>query len=130
MSTKIFVNTTVTDLPKSRAFFEALGWHFNPDFSDDTAACLVISDTIFAMLHTPASFRKYTPLAICDAKTTSEVLLAISQESREDVDVFVDKALAAGATVFRQPEDHGFMYCRSFQDLDGHVWEIFFMTPA
>jgi predicted lactoylglutathione lyase len=130
MPTKIFVNTTVNDLKKSQAFFEALGWHFNPDFSDDSAACLVISDTIYAMLHTEASFRRFTSRPICDAKTSNEVLLAVSCESRNEVNSLVDKALAAGGTVFREPEDLGFMFLRSFQDLDGHVWEFFFMAQA
>ena len=130
MPTQIFVNTTVSDLKKSRAFFEALGWHFNPDFSDDSAACLVISETIFAMLHTETSFRRFTSRPICDAKTANEGLLAISCESRGAVDSLVDKALAAGGTVFREPEDLGFMFLRSFQDLDGHVWEIFHMAQA
>ena len=130
MPTQIFVNTTVSDLKKSQAFFEALGWHFNPDFTDDSAGCLVISDTIYAMLHTEPSFRRFTSRPICDAKAANEVLLAISCESRDQVDTLVDKALAAGGTVFREPEDLGFMFLRSFQDLDGHVWEFFFMAEA
>lgn len=130
MSTMIFVNLPVADLKKSMAFFEALGWHFNPQFTDDTAACLVISDTVHAMLHTHASFRRFTPKAICDAHTTSEVLIALSCDSRAQVDERVGKAMAAGAKPFREPQDHGFMYERAFQDLDGHVWEMMWMDPA
>ncbi len=130
MSTMIFVNLPVADLPRSRSFFEALGYSFNPQFSDDTAACLVISDTIYAMLLTHAKFKTFTPKAICDARTTTEVLVALSCGSREEVDDKVRKAVAAGGSMFRPPNDHGFMYEHAFQDPDGHIWELVWMDPS
>ena len=130
MTTKIFVNLPVKDLERSVAFFEGLGFTFNPDFTDETAACMVISDTIFAMLLTQAKFREFTKKEIADATRTTEVLTCLALDSREAVDTLVDKALASGATPTREPLDHGFMYGRSFDDLDGHVWELITMEPA
>ena len=129
MATKIFVNLHVKDLPTSKTFYGALGFTFNPQFTDDGAACMVISEDIYAMLVTEARFRDFTPKAISDAHQSSEVLLALSRESREEVDELADKALAAGGTKLREPEDHGFMYGRSFNDPDGHIWEAFWMNP-
>lgn len=130
MNSKIFLNLPVADLPKSRAFFQSLGYSFNEQFCDDTAACLVISETIYAMLLTHAKFKEFTPKAICDTAKATEVLIALSCENRAEVDSLVAKAVAAGGTLYAEPRDYGFMYQHSFQDLDGHSWEIFFMEPG
>ena len=122
MSRMIFVNLPVADLPKSKAFFEALGFTFNPQFTDDTAACMVISDTINAMLLTHEKFKTFTPKSICDARKSTEVLVSLSCESRAQVDDYVRKAVASGGSVFRDPQDHGLMYEQAFQDPDGHIW--------
>jgi predicted lactoylglutathione lyase len=130
MSTKIFVNLPVKDLDRSKAFFGALGYSFNPQFTDENAASMVIADDIFAMLLVEPFFQGFTPKPIVDATSATEVLIALSAESREEVDALVDKAVAAGAVNYAEPQDHGFMYQRSFQDLDGHLWEIIWMDPA
>jgi uncharacterized protein len=127
MPTKIFVNLPVKNLDKSMEFFQRLGFSFNPQFTDETAACMVISDDIYAMLLTHKKFREFTKKEIADATKTTEVLTALSMDSRAQVDSFVDMALASGATKAREPADHGFMFERSFNDLDGHIWEIFYM---
>lgn len=128
----IFVNLPVRDLTRSKGFFEALGFSFNPQFTDDTAACMVISETIFAMLLTHEKFATFTPKkgAISDAKQSTEVLICLSRENRAAVDAIVKKAVAAGGNTFSDPQDHGFMYAHAFQDLDGHVWEVMWMDPA
>jgi predicted lactoylglutathione lyase len=126
----IFVNLPVKDLAKSMAFFEALGFSFNPQFSDETGACMVISDTIFAMLLSHEKFAGFSPKPIADTDKTTEVLIALSRDDREAVDAIVEAALAAGGSTFSEPQDHGFMYGRAFRDLDGHVWEAFWMDPA
>jgi predicted lactoylglutathione lyase len=126
----IFVNLPVKNLEKSKAFWEAVGYSFNPQFTDENAGCLVISDTIFAMLLQEPFFQTFTTRGIADATQTKEVLLGLSAESREGVDQLVDKALAAGATAPKEAQDYGFMYQRSFEDLDGHLWEIIYMDPA
>lgn len=130
-ATKIFVNLPVKDLERSKAFFGKLGYAFNPKFTDSTAACMVIGDSIYAMLLTEAKFKEFTPKpkTVADATKTTEVLIALSMESRSRVDAFMDTAIAAGATEAREPEDHGFMYGRSFNDPDGHIWEMFWMDP-
>ena len=130
MSRKIFLNLPVSDLGKSIAFFEALGFSRNPQFSDDTAACIVVSDEIFVMLGTHAKFREFTPKEICDTSKAVEVLISLSCSSREEVDALVAKALAAGGTTYDQPEDFGFMYTHSFVDLDGHGWGLLHMTES
>ncbi|RDJ25153.1 glyoxalase/bleomycin resistance/extradiol dioxygenase family protein [Bosea caraganae] len=130
MPQMIFVNLPVKDLDKSMAFFKALGFSFNAQFTDETAACMVISDTIFAMLLTHAKFKDFTPKAIADATQTSEVLIALSRENREAVDKIVADAVAAGGSTYNKPQDHGFMYAHGFQDLDGHIWEVMWMDPA
>ena len=128
MATQVFINLPVADLPRSVAFFEVLGYARNPQFSNDTAACIVVSDTIFVMLLTHARFRDFTPKAICDTSTSVEVLLNLNCESREQVDAIVAKALAAGGTTYDEPEDLGFMYSHSFVDPDGHGWGLFHMS--
>jgi predicted lactoylglutathione lyase len=129
MASKIFVNLPVQDLEKSMAFFREIGFDFNPQFTDDTAACMVISEHIYAMLLTHAKFQEFTKKAIADARTTTEVLTALTVEGREEVDAMVGRALDAGGSPAREPQDHGFMYERSFEDLDGHIWEIVWMDP-
>ncbi|MFD4240669.1 VOC family protein [Streptomyces sp. NPDC058525] len=126
----IFVNLPVKDLDAARAFWEKLGYSFNPQFSDETAASLVISDTIFAMLLTEEKFASFATKPVADAAKTTEVMVALSADSRAKVDEVVDAALAAGATEPRPPMDLGFMYGRAFEDLDHHVWEYVWMDPA
>lgn len=128
MGTQIFINLPVTDLPKSVAFYEALGYTRNPQFSNDDGACIVVSDTIFVMLLTHAKFRVFTPKAICDTRQAVEVLLNLSCESPSQVDVLVARALAAGGSTHDEPEDLGFMYSHSFLDPDGHGWGLFHMS--
>lgn len=130
MPQMIFVNLPVKDLPKSIAFFEALGFSFNPQFTDDTAACMVISDTIFAMLLTHEKFASFSPKPIADTSQSLQVLLTLSRESREAVDAIVAAALAAGGTTTDEPKDYGFMYDHSFLDLDGHAWGVMWMDPS
>jgi uncharacterized protein len=128
MNKQIFLNFPVADLPKSMAFFQALGYSLNPQFTGDTAACVVISETIFVMLATHAKFREFTPKAICDTTQAVEVLINLSCESRQEVDDLVAKALAAGGTTYDKAEDFGFMYTHSFLDPDGHGWGLFHMS--
>ena len=130
MSTKIFVNLPVKDLKNSIEFFTQLGFSFNPQFTDDTATCMIVSDQIFVMLLTEDKFKTFTPNAICDATKSTEVLLCLSAESREAVDAMVSKAIAAGGTTYKEPQDYGCMYGHGFQDLEGHIWEIMFMEPS
>lgn len=127
MTTKIFVNLPVKDLRRSMAFFTGLGYTFNPRFTDETAACLVISDDIYAMLLTEAKFREFTPKPVCDASKSTEVLICLSCESRDQVDDLVRRAVAAGGTIYADPKDYGFMYQHGFQDPDGHIWELIYM---
>lgn len=129
MPKAIAVNLPVADLGRSRAFFEALGFSFNDQFSNAEVAALAISDTIYAMLHTYESFRRFTPKDIPDARRTTEVMLALEVESRERVDDLADRALAAGGRKPREGIDHGFMFERAFEDPDGHIWEVFWMDP-
>jgi uncharacterized protein len=126
MSKNIYVNLPVKDLDKSKEFFSSLGFSFNPQFTDDKAACLVIGEHIFAMLLTEPYFRTFTKKAISDAKQNTEVLIAIDVESREAVDTLVRKVVDAGGSIYRDPDDHGWMYAHSFADLDGHQWEVMY----
>jgi predicted lactoylglutathione lyase len=112
------------------AFFKALGFDFNKQFTGETAACLVIEENIFAMLLTEAYFKTFTPKTLCDAKQSTEVLLALSCDSRAQVDTLIEKVLAAGGRIARPAADHGFMYERAFEDLDGHIWELVYMDMA
>ena len=130
MNTKIFVNLPVADLGKSRDFYKALGYSFNEQFCDETAACVVISEHIYVMLLTLARFREFTPRAICDATKSTETLLCLSCESRQDVDAMVSRAVAAGGSTLAEPKDHGFMYQHGYQDPDGHIWELIYMEPG
>jgi len=127
VSTHIIINLPVADLRKSMAFFNALGFSHNPQTTDDTGACIVVSDTIFVMLLTHARFRDFTPKAICDTSRAAEVLLTLSCESRAQVDDLVARAVAAGGSTDDKPEDYGFMYTHSFVDPDGHGWGLVHM---
>ena len=129
MATQIFVNLPVKDLDKSKAFFGSLGYSFNPQFTDENAACMVISDTIFVMLLIETFFRNFTSKDIVDAKKSTEALVCLSTNSRAEVDDIVCKAVAAGGRIYREPQDYGFMYGHSFEDLDGHQWEFVYMEP-
>jgi hypothetical protein len=120
----------VSDLARADAFYEAIGGVKNPQFSDHTATCMILSETIHVMLLTHDKFRQFTPKRIADAHETSEVLICISADSRAEVDEMTEKALAAGGREPRAPEDHGFMYGRSFEDPDGHIWEPMWMDLA
>lgn len=130
MPTMIFVNLAVKDLKKSMDFFSALGYTFNPQFTDEKAACLVISDTIFAMLLTEPFFQTFTAKKIIDAKSQVEVLTCLSANSKQEVDDMVAKAIAAGGSTPRAAQDMGFMYSHGFQDLDGHNWEYAYMDMS
>ena len=118
------------DLDAAKAFYEAIGFTNNPQFTDETAACMVLSDVIHVMLLTHEKFAQFTPKRIADAHATSEVLIAISADSREAVDEITDKALAAGGREPRDKQDYGFMYGRSFEDPDGHIWEPMWMDMS
>jgi uncharacterized protein len=130
MTTKIFVNLPVKDLPKTKEFFTRLGLAFNPQFTDDTGACMVLNENAYVMLLTHAKFQAFAPNAIADARKSTEVLVALSCENRGKVDELVAKAVAAGGRTYNKPQDYGFMYGHGFQDLDGHVWEVFHMDPS
>lgn len=130
MSKRIFVNLPVEDLKKSMEFFKKLGFDFNMQFTDDTAACLVLGENLYAMLLTKKRFKDFTRKEIVDAHKNTEVLIALDAESRESVDEIVEKALKAGAYTYRDPSDYGWMYERSFADLDGHQWEIVYMDET
>jgi len=131
MSRMIFVNLPVADLTRSRAFLEALGATNEPKFTDDTAACMQLSDSIFVMLLTHDKFRQFTPLPIADARSGAQVLLCLSSDSRESVDSTVERGVVAGGTADPSPkQDYGVMYGRSIADPDGHIWEIMWMDPA
>ncbi|MFC6633179.1 VOC family protein [Microbulbifer taiwanensis] len=131
MSRKMFVNLPVAELGKSIEFFSRLGFEFNPQFTDDTATCMVVSESNFVMLLTRDKFSSFTPdLEICDTGKSTEVLVCLSADSRAEVDSLIEKAIAAGGSSFRETQDYGFMYGRAFRDLDGHIWELMWMDMA
>ena len=130
MARKIFVNLPIKDMKRSQEFFKALGFTFNPQFTNEQGACMVISEDIFTMLLVEPFFQSFTKKPISDAKKSTEVLVCLSCDSRAEVDEMVRKALAAGGTAPNAPQDHGFMYSHGFEDLDGHVWELAWMDPA
>ncbi len=127
MASKIFVNLPVKDLKRSVEFFTRLGFTFNPQFTDEQAAAMIIGENIFAMLLVEKRFKDFTKKEISNAHETTEVLIAIDAESRAAVDEMVKKAVEAGGTVYADPQDHGWMYGHSFADIDGHQWEILYM---
>ena len=124
------MNLSVRDLDRSKAFFQQLGFAFNPQLTDEMAACMVITDAIYVMLLTQPKFKEFTKKDIADAHKTTEVLTCLSFDSKDKVSEVVDKAVAAGGTEAREPQDYGFMFGRSFNDLDGHIWEIIWMDPS
>jgi len=130
MATKIFVNLPVKNLNKSVEFFTKLGYTFDPQFTDETATCMIVAEDIFVMLLTEAKFKTFTPKKICDATKSTEVLVCLTCESRANVDAMVRKAVAAGGTTYNKPQDYGFMYEHGYQDLDGHIWELIYMEPG
>jgi predicted lactoylglutathione lyase len=127
---KIFVNLAVRDLKRSMEFFRQLGFEFNMQFTDDKAACMIISSEAFVMLLKEPFFSTFTKREICDTSRQTEALLAISCGSRAEVDQMVHKAVASGGKHAVDPQDHGFMYGWSFYDPDGHHWEVIWMDPA
>jgi len=129
MGRKIFVNLAVKDMKRSQAFFRALGFDFNPQFTNEQGACMVVAEDIFVMLLVEPFFATFVKKPISDARKSTEVLVCLSCDSREEVDALVKKALAAGGTAPNAPQDHGFMYGHGFEDLDGHVWELVWMDP-
>jgi uncharacterized protein len=127
---KVFINLPVKDLDKSVAFFTRLGYTFNAQFTDENATCMIISEEIYAMLLVEKYFQTFTPKKIADAKSTAEVSIALTCPSRTAVDEIVNKALTAGGKKHNEPQDHGFMHQWGFEDLDGHIWEYFWMDPS
>jgi predicted lactoylglutathione lyase len=131
MATQVFINFPVKDLEKSKAFFGTLGYTFNPQFTDENAACMVISETIYSMLVTEPKFKTFTSKEIANGHATKEVIVCLSCDSREKVDETINRAIAAGGKAWpTEPLDYGFMYYHGFEDLDGHHWEIMFMEPS
>ena len=130
MTTKIFVNLSVKDLNRSVDFFTKLGFNFNPQFTDENATCMIIGEDIFVMLLVEKFFKSFTKKEICDTSKNTEAILALSVESKEKVDQMMGKALEAGGSEPREKQDHGWMYGRSFEDVDGHLWEVFFMEET
>ena len=130
MNKNIFVNIMVKDLKRSTEFFTKLGYTFNQQFTDETATSMVISKNIYAMLLTEAKMKEFTKKELVDPHKATEVLIALSCESKDEVNTLVDKAIAAGAKEPREAQDFGFMYSRAFEDLDGHIWEIVWMDPS
>ncbi|WP_226666261.1 VOC family protein [Metabacillus litoralis] len=127
---KIFINLAVNDLNKTKEFFSTIGFEFNPQFTNDLAACMVISEHIYVMLLTEGHFKTFTNKEIADSTKTTEAIVSLSLDSREKVKEIVNKALDAGAKPSKEPQDHGFMYGWGFQDIDGHLWELFYMDPS
>ncbi|WP_456315453.1 VOC family protein [Pseudomonas shirazensis] len=130
MSTKIFINLPVKDLNRSISFFTELGFSFNPQFTNDKGTCLIIGENINAMLLVEEFYATFTHKEICNAQTTSEVLLSISLETREKVDEIMAKVVSAGGTEYMEAKDYGWMYQRTFLDADGHHWEVFYMDES
>lgn len=128
-TTKIFINLPVAQLQRSVEFFTRLGFAFDPQFADERAACLILSEEAFVMLLAESRFKDFTDRQICDTRTHVEGLFALSAASRADVDHVAETALAAGGTFVEEPQDYGFMYTRSFQDPDGHSWSVLWMDP-
>ncbi len=131
MVSQIFMNLPVKNLEKTKKFFSALGFTFNPQFSDENAVCVILGENLYAMLLLEKFFKGFVPhKELCDFSKNTEVINAIHLGSREEVDAMMDKALAAGAKQYRDPEDHGWMYGRAFEDIDGHLWEPFVMDVS
>ncbi len=129
MGRQIYVNIAIKNMERSKAFFTSLGFGFNPKFSNDSGACMIVADDIFVMLLTEPFFQGFTKKPVADATKSTEVLLCLSCVSRAEVDELVRKAVAAGGKNLNPPQDHGFMYAHGFEDLDGHQWELVYMDP-
>ncbi|MFN7160743.1 MAG: VOC family protein [Candidatus Gracilibacteria bacterium] len=129
MARSIFVNLCVKDIEKSKTFYTELGFTINEQFTNESAACIVMADNIFLMILTPEFFQSFTKKTPVDATNNVEVMNAFSAESKEEVEEMYQKALAAGGTEGNAPQDYGFMVSKSFQDLDGHIWEVVYMDP-
>lgn len=130
MQTQLYLNLPVNNLPESIAFFTQLGYSFNQAFTDETATCMIVSDNILVMLLTTERFQSFVKKPIGNAKQYAHSIIALSRNSRDEVDAFMTKAIAAGAVIPNEPTDLGFMYSRTFEDLDGHLWEIFWMDSS
>ena len=130
MPTKVFINLPVRNLEKSMDFFQGLGFSFNPQFTDEKGACMVVSESIFAMLLTDTYFKSFIDTEVCDAKKSTEVLICFDASSKDEVQQLVGKAQDLGGTLYAQPQDHGWMYQHSFADLDGHKWELAYMDTS
>ncbi len=129
MHKQIYVNLAVDNLERSKAFFSALGLSFEAQFTNEQAACLILGENIYAMLLVKDLFKSFTRKSLCNPKESTEALIGLSCESRAEVDALVAKAIAAGGTAPRAPQDHGFMYGHGFEDIDGHIWELIYMDP-
>ncbi|EHK63569.1 VOC family protein [Achromobacter arsenitoxydans] len=130
MHKQIFVNLPIADMQKSQAFFKKLGYSFNPDFTNDQGACMIMGDNLYVMLLVKDFFQGFTGKPVADANKSTEVLVCLSCESRAEVDDLVARAVAAGGSAPRPPQDYGFMYGHGFEDLDGHIWELAYMVPG
>ena len=130
MNTQIWVNLPIKNLKRSVEFFTKLGYTFNPQFTDENATCMIVGENIFVMLLVEKFFQSFTDKTICDATQSAEVMMGLSCASRSEVDAMVRKAVAAGGKTPRKPQDHGFMYGHGYEDLDGHIWELFYMEPG
>jgi predicted lactoylglutathione lyase len=130
MATKIFVNLPVKDLNRSVEFFTNLGFKFNPQFTDENATCMIVGEDIFVMLLVEKFFKTFTEKEISDATKRTEVIVALSADSRENVDGMINKVIRAGGIESMEPQDHGWLYGRSFQDIDGHLWEVLYMDSS
>jgi uncharacterized protein len=130
VTTKIFVNLPAKDLNKTIEFFTKLGFKFNPQFTDENATCMIVGEDIFVMLLVEKFFKTFTKKEICDTSKNTEVIVALSVEGREKVDQMINKAIEAGGRESREPQDHGWMYGRSFEDINGHIWEIIYMDES
>ncbi len=128
MNRQSYINLPVKHLDKAVEFFRHLGFSFNPQFSDDSATCMVVSPEMSVMLLSEERFQAFSPKGICDSKAFSEVLICLTCESRAEVDDLVIRAVGAGGSTYNEPQDHGFMYGHGFQDLDGHIWELMYMA--
>ena len=129
MAQQIYVNLPVKDLERAKAFFASLGFSFNPQFTDENATCMIVSENIYVMLLVEGYFQGFTKKPVVDARQATEVLVCLSRDSRAAVDDLVAKALAAGGKAPMPAQDHGFMYAHGFEDLDGHQWELVYMDP-
>lgn len=130
MHSQLFVNLPVKSLARSRAFFEQMGYSFDPRFSNDQAGGLILGENLFAMLLEEPMFRGFSGRGLADPKSTAQVMVALACASRDEVDELVAKAIAAGGSAPRPAQDHGFMYAHGFDDVDGHIWEVFYMDPS